>query len=119
MEGRPKKLPIPFEPSNFPALLPGDSPSILQKLANESPEEFSIDGADEGRVTQDLDEILALSKDQLTKLEVRASLLQNIIQNQFGIENPEKWLAEQSESKAKETKPITLTLYITQAGSVI
>lgn len=60
------------------------------------------------RVAQDLDGLLQRSKAQLGLLEERAKMLQDMIKNQFGIEDHEKWLAEQ----AKETKPLTLTMYI-------
>lgn len=109
MEGKPKKLPSPFTPTNFPLINaePSSTMPTLIEAADQSPDSFDLDNDTRQKVTHDLDALLERSKEQLGLLEERAKMLQDMIKNQFGIEDHEKWLAEQ----AKETKPITLTMY--------
>jgi hypothetical protein len=109
MEGKPKKLPSPFAPTNFSFINADPSSTIptLVELADQPPESFSLDTEMRDKVALDLDSLLERSKGQLNLLEERAKSLQDMIKIQFGIDNYDHWLAEQ----AKEAKPITLTMY--------
>ena len=111
-EGRPKKARIPFEPGHLSYLCNDNVPSmiVLTRLAEQAPESFSHSQEEDEILTNGLDALLAQSKEQLAVLQERSRLLDQLVKTEFGIADPDKWLAEQAESRAKDAKPITLTI---------
>lgn len=117
MEGRPKKLPAPFEPTNLTLLLSDSSTdlsatNVLHRLSEQTPESFQLDGEAGHGLRGELDDLLERSRRQLGLLQERMEQLKALTLDGFGIDDVEKWLADQAESRTKESsKPITIAMY--------
>lgn len=114
MEGsRPKKVPCPFDPSSPLTLLSSGENSFTERLAKVAevpPEQFQLDIANQVGLKQELDLLLHQSREQLEVIKRRAEDLKLLLRDKFEIDDAEKWLAEQQETRNRE-KSITLTMY--------
>ncbi len=107
MDQKPRKLMAPFEPTNFSFVTPSNE-ALISKLSDFTPESFLV--ASPLDLQNDLDDLLMRTQEQFQVLNERALRLKNMLNKDFGISDPEMWLTEQSETKPKESKPITLTM---------
>lgn len=111
-EGRPKRAKLPFEPSHLSYLCTDDDQSLklLTKLADQAPDNFEHSKEDDEILAEGLEAMLSKSREQLAQLQERSRVLNDLVKSEFEIYDADKWLAEQSESRNKDSKPITLTI---------
>lgn len=118
--GKPtRRFPCPFRLSPLPHFATNNESAdhygqsykqFFEKINDQGPEEIHLDEPSLDELKQHLVTLDKFVVEQKETLNERIQLLRGLLNNKFGINDVDSWLVEQQE-KAKESKPITLTMY--------